>query len=81
MPIAGLLFFCLPWLWLYNKRAVRLKSFAGNSPTRWNSSPGRAGRPLAGRRDARRRRGNAPICKEFARVYDEQNLGIPLEEA
>ena len=23
----------------------------------------------------------APICKEFARVYDEQNLGIPLEEA
>jgi tight adherence protein B len=23
----------------------------------------------------------APISKEFARVYDEQNLGIPLEEA
>ena len=23
----------------------------------------------------------APICKEFGRVYEEQNLGIPLEEA
>src|SRR5205809_4253877 len=31
-PIGAILFFSLPWLWLYHKRATRLKKFAGQLP-------------------------------------------------
>ena len=50
---------------------------------RWNSWPGPSGRaipsPLACTWSLRKC--PRPICKEFGRVYEEQNLGIPLEEA
>jgi tight adherence protein B len=83
VPIAGVLFFCLPWLWLYNKRAVRLKSFAGQLPDAMElvARALRAGHSLAAGMHVVAEEMPSPICKEFARVYDEQNLGIPLEEA
>ena len=83
VPVGRLSSSALPWLWLYHKRASRLKTFAAQLPDAMElvARALRAG-PLARRRHARRRRGNAaPICKEFGRVYEEQNLGIPLEEA
>jgi tight adherence protein B len=83
VPIAALLFFCLPWLWLYQKRAKRLKSFAGQLPDAMElvARALRAGHSLAAGMHVVAEEMPAPICKEFARVYDEQNLGIPLEEA
>jgi len=32
VPIMAVLFFALPWLWLWQKRATRLKAFAGQLP-------------------------------------------------
>jgi tight adherence protein B len=83
VPIAAVLFFCLPWLWLYKKRADRLKAFAGQLPDAMElvARALRAGHSLAAGMHVVAEEMPSPICKEFARVYDEQNLGIPLEEA
>jgi tight adherence protein B len=83
VPIAALLFFCLPWLWLYQKRAKRLKAFAGQLPDAMElvARALRAGHSLAAGMHVVAEEMPAPISKEFGRVYEEQNLGIPLEEA
>jgi tight adherence protein B len=83
VPIAAVLFFCLPWLWLHNKRAQRLKAFAGQLPDAMEliARALRAGHSLAAGMHVVAEEMPAPISKEFGRVYEEQNLGIPLEEA
>jgi tight adherence protein B len=82
VPIAALGFFALPWLWLYVKRANRLKAFAAQLPDAMElvARALRAGHSLAAGMHVVAEEMPAPISKEFARVYDEQNLGIPLEE-
>jgi tight adherence protein B len=83
VPVAAVIFFALPWMWLYMKRANRLKAFAGQLPDAMElvARALRAGHSLAAGMHVVAEEMPAPICKEFARVYDEQNLGIPLEEA
>jgi tight adherence protein B len=83
MPVGALLFFTLPWLWLYNKRAQRLKKFAGQLPDAMElvARALRAGHSLAAGMHVVAEEMPAPISKEFGRVYEEQNLGVPLEEA
>jgi tight adherence protein B len=83
IPIAAIVFFCLPWVWLFFKRANRLKSFAAQLPDAMElvARALRAGHSLAAGMHVVAEEMPAPICKEFARVYDEQNLGIPLEDA
>jgi tight adherence protein B len=83
LPLGALLFFTLPWLWLYNKRAQRLKAFAGQLPDAMElvARALRAGHSLAAGMHVVAEEMPAPISKEFGRVYEEQNLGIPLEEA
>jgi tight adherence protein B len=83
IPIGVILFFTLPWLWLYHKRAVRLKKFAAQLPDAMElvARALRAGHSLAAGMHVVAEEMPAPICKEFGRVYEEQNLGIPLEEA
>jgi tight adherence protein B len=82
VPIVAVGFFTLPWLWLYFKRANRLKKFAGQLPDAMElvARALRAGHSLAAGMHVVAEEMPSPICKEFARVYDEQNLGIPLEE-
>lgn len=82
-PILAVMFFCLPWMWLYMKRAKRLKSFAAQLPDAMElvARALRAGHSLAAGLHVVAEEMPAPICKEFGRVYEEQNLGIPLEEA
>ena len=82
-PVGALFFFCLPWLWLYMKRAQRLKKFAGQLPDAMElvARALRAGHSLAAGMHVVAEEMPAPVCKEFGRVYEEQNLGIPLEEA
>ena len=74
----------LPWMWLCHKRRDAAEEVRRRScPTRWNWSPGPCGPATrwppactSSPRKCRRR-----SREEFGRVYEEQNLGIPLEEA
>ncbi|HEY8505522.1 MAG TPA: type II secretion system F family protein [Gemmataceae bacterium] len=82
-PVGGLLFFSLPFIWLLYKRNTRLKAFAAQLPDAMElvARALRAGHSLASGMHVVAEELPPPISKEFARVYDEQNLGIPLEEA
>lgn len=82
-PVGAALFFAIPWLWLWHKRKSRLKTFAGQLPDALElvARALRAGHSLAAGMHVVAEEMPAPISKEFGRVYEEQNLGIPLEEA
>jgi len=81
-PVGGLICFTLPWGWLQYARAARLKKFAAQLPDAMElvARALRAGHSLAAGMHVVAEEMPPPICKEFARVYDEQNLGIALEE-
>ena len=83
VPLVAVGFLTLPWLWLWFKRANRLKKFAAQLPDAMElvARALRAGHSLAAGMHVVAEEMPAPICREFARVYDEQNLGIPLEDA
>jgi tight adherence protein B len=70
-------------MWLYHKRSTRLKKFAAQLPDAMElvARALRAGHSLAAGMHVVAEEMPAPISKEFGRVYEEQNLGIPLEEA
>ena len=82
-PIAGVCFGSLPVFWLLFKRKRRLKKFAAQLPEALElvARALRAGHSLAaGFRLVASEMSN-PIGVEFSRVFEEQNLGIPFEEA
>lgn len=83
VPLAGLVMFMVPVGWLWNKRRVRLKTFASQLPDAMElvARALRAGHSLAAGMHVVAEEMPAPIADEFGRVYDEQNLGIPVEEA
>jgi len=82
-PVGGILFFSLPFLWLFFKRSSRLKAFDAQLPDAMEliARALRAGHSLASGMHLVAEEMPPPINKEFARVYEEQNLGIALEEA
>jgi len=82
-PIMALGCLTSPFIWLYWKRAARLKAFAAQLPDAMElvARALRAGHSLAAGMHVVAEEMPAPICKEFGRVYEEQNLGIPLEES
>ena len=73
----------VPFLRLFMKRSRRLKSFAAQLPDALElvARALRAGHSLGAGMHVVAEEMPAPISKEFGRVYEEQNLGIPLEEA
>lgn len=81
VPVGAIALFTLPWLWLYFKHN-RLKKFASQLPDAMElvARALRAGHSLAAGMHVVAEEMPAPISKEFARVHDEQNLGIPLED-
>jgi tight adherence protein B len=83
IPLAGLVMFAVPWGWLWNKRRVRLKTFAAQLPEALElvARALRAGHALAAGMHVVAEEMPSPIADEFGRVYEEQNLGIALEEA
>jgi tight adherence protein B len=82
-PLAGLVLFTVPFLWLLNKRRVRLKNFAGQLPDALElvARALRAGHSLGAGMHVVAEEMPAPICDEFSRVYEEQNLGLVMEDA
>ncbi len=83
LPVGAVVMFSLPWIWLYFKRGRRLKKFASQLPDAMElvARALRAGHSLAAGLHVVAEEMPDPIAKEFRRVYEEQNLGIPLEEA
>lgn len=81
--IVGVIFFTAPFLWLIWRRRKRLKAFALQLPDALELTARalRAGHSLAAGMHLVGEEMPDPIAGEFSRVYEEQNLGIALEEA
>lgn len=82
-PFAGLTLATIPFLWLLNKRRVRLKNFAAQLPDALElvARALRAGHSLAAGMHVVAEECPSPIADEFGRVYEEQNLGIGIEDS
>ena len=82
-PLNGLVTASLPWLWLWNKRRVRLNKFASQLPDALElvARALRAGHSLAAGMHVVAQEMPAPIADEFNRVFEEQNLGIPIDDS
>jgi tight adherence protein B len=82
-PFVGLLLFVTPWAWLWNKRRMRLKAFSCqlSDALELVARALRAGHSLAAGMHVVAEEMPSPIADEFNRVYEEQNLGIPIEDA
>ncbi|MCO6455562.1 MAG: type II secretion system F family protein [Pirellulaceae bacterium] len=82
-PVAFVLAASLPTLWMYLKRQRRLKAFARQLPDALElvARALRAGHSLAAGFHLVAQEMAEPISKEFNRCYEEQNFGIPLDQA
>lgn len=83
IPVNALVLFTLPLGWLWHKRAHRLKKFAAQLPDALElvARALRAGHSLAAGMHVVAEEMPAPVADEFGRVFEEQNLGIPIEES
>lgn len=82
-PIVGVFFAFLPLVWVLFKRKSRLNKFAAQLPEALElvARALRAGHSLAAGFHLVSQESSDPIATEFGRVFEEQNLGIPFEEA
>ncbi len=82
-PIVGLCFGALPFFWLLFRRKRRFAKFASQLPEALElvARALRAGHSLAAGFHLVSQEMSVPISVEFGRVFEEQNLGIPFEEA
>ncbi len=82
-PVVGVAFSTLPFVWLSFRRKRRLNRFAAQLPDGLEliARALRAGHSLAAGFHLVATEGSDPIAEEFGRVFEEQNLGIPFEEA
>ena len=82
-PLAGITLGVLPVAYVYIKRKRRVAAFARQLPDALEliGRALRAGHSLAAGFNLVGDEMSEPIASEFARCYDEQNFGIPLEEA
>lgn len=82
-PASFLILFLVPFGWLWNKRRTRLNAFAAqlSDALELIARALRAGHSLAAGMHVVAEEMPPPVADEFRRVYDEQNLGITIEEA
>jgi tight adherence protein B len=83
MPVVGLFMGSIPLMWLLFRRRRRLKAFAAQltDSLEMLARALRSWQSLALGFNLIANEMSAPIAKEFGRVFEEQNLGIPLEES
>lgn len=83
VPVSGLLGFACPWLWLWWRRRARFAKFEKQLPDALEliSRALRSGHSLSSGLNVVSTEMPAPISVEFRNVYDEQNLGISMEQA
>ncbi len=82
-PLGGLAMAFLPMMWLMFRRSRRFAAFGRQLPDALEliARALRAGHSLASGFHLVADEMNAPISIEFGRVFEEQNLGIPMDEA
>ena len=82
-PVVAVIAFLAPFVWLFMKRKGRLNKFAKQLPEGMEliARALRAGHSLAAGLHVVAEEMPIPISKEFGRVYEEQNLGVTLEDA
>jgi tight adherence protein B len=82
-PVLGVGGCSLPWLWLLWRRNQRLKAFAAQMPEAMDmlARALRAGQSLAAGVGLVGKEMPPPLGKEFSRVFEEQNLGVSLEDS
>jgi tight adherence protein B len=82
-PLVGLMLCVVPLIWLMHKRNQRLAKFGRQLPEALEllSRSLRAGHSLAAGIGLVGNEFQAPLGREFRRVFEEQNLGIALDEA
>ena len=83
LPMVALTMGLLPLMWLLWQRKRRMKAFGAQLPDALEmiSRTLRAGQGLAFGFNLVSNEMPAPIGKEFGRVFEEQNLGIPMDES
>ncbi|MEX0715075.1 MAG: type II secretion system F family protein [Planctomycetaceae bacterium] len=83
LPVAGLIGAALPLMWLLWRRHSRFKRFAQQLPDALElvARALRSGHSLASGLHVVVDEMPAPIAEEFGIAYEEQNLGIPIENA
>ena len=83
IPLLGLMMGALPLCWVLVRRKRRLKAFAGQLPDALEmiARTLRSGQSLAFGFSMVSTEMPAPIGREFGRVFEEQNLGISLDES
>lgn len=82
-PLTAITFFFVPFVWLLWKRSSRLSRFASQLPDAMEliARALRAGHSLAAGMHVVGEEMPMPICTEFNRVYEEQNLGIAIDDS
>ncbi len=82
-PLVGLTFAWLPYYWLTFRRKRRFAKFAAqlSDALELVARALRAGHSLAAGFRLCATEMSAPLSLEFGRVFEEQNLGLPFEEA
>jgi len=83
LPVLGLFMGTLPMLWLLWRRKRRLKTFASQLPDALDmlARALRSGQSLSAGFNVISSEISEPLGKEFGRVFEEQNLGISMEES
>jgi tight adherence protein B len=83
VPLAALFLGALPLGWVLFRRRKRLKAFAAqlSDALEMIARSLRAGQSLAFGFSMVANEMPVPISKEFGRVFEEQNLGVPLDES
>lgn len=83
VPLGALGTGSLPLIWILRRRKKRLKQFAVQLPDAMEmlARALRAGQSLASGFQLIASEMPPPIGKEFGRIFDEQNLGIPMDES
>jgi tight adherence protein B len=82
-PLTGITFFFIPFIWLLWKRKSRLDKFAAQLPDAMEliARALRAGHSLAAGMHVVGEEMPLPVSTEFNRVYEEQNLGIAIDDS
>lgn len=82
-PVVALVMGGLPFMWLMMRKKKRVKNFTTQMPDALElvGRALRAGHGLASGLHMVAEEMPSPISVEFGRVFEEQNLGIPIEDA
>ncbi len=83
IPFGAILLGITPFLWLLHRKKSRIKKFLDGLPqaVELMSRGLRAGHGLAAAMHLVAEEMKGPVAVEFGRVFEEQNLGVPLELA